>query len=203
MTINDIVTGCLAGAMRKYIKTTKGEFSEDVQIAVSINTRPPSLLMEENIPLENNATGLIVSLPVTKKTVLDRIKESKKHMDRIKNGSDFVVFRFIFNIVCANSPDFLARIIVNSLNRHCCLIMSNVPGPINKMVIGGSEVDSIMVWPPLMGGTGLSLAVFSYADTLRLNVKADTSMCPNPKIIAEYFQKEMEELFEICSKKDE
>jgi hypothetical protein len=159
--------------------------------------------MKENLPLENNSTGVIFNLPVTGETVLDRIHQSKQRMDAIKNSSDFLVFGFIFSYVLANLPDFLARFSVNSLNRHCCLIMSNVPGPLNKMVVGGDEVESIMVWPPLVGGTGMSTAIFSYADTLRLNIKADTSVFPKPKLLADYFQLEIEELFEIYAKKVE
>ncbi|XP_028415178.1 uncharacterized protein LOC114538228 [Dendronephthya gigantea] len=202
-TINDVVTGCLAGAVRRYIKTTTGQCSEDVQIAVSINTRPPSLLLKENIPLENNSTGVIFNLPVSKESVHERIHESMKRMDAIKNSSDFLVFGFIFNTVLANLPEFLGRFTVNSLNRHCCLIMSNVPGPLNKMVIGGNEVVSLMVWPPLIGGTGVSTAIFSYADTIRLNIKADTSVFPEPKLLADYFEKEVEELFKTYAKKDD
>ena len=203
VTINDLVTGCLAGAVRRYIQSMQGECNEDVQIAVSINTRPPSMLLNENLPLENNSTGVILNLPVTGGSVLDRIEQSKKRMDVIKNSSDFLVFGFIFNHVLANLPDFLARFSVNSLNRHCCLIMSNVPGPLNQMVIGGDEVESIMVWPPLIGGTGMSTAIFSYAGTLRLNIKADTSVFPNPKLLADYFQMEIDELFALFLKKDE
>ena len=81
--------------------------------------------------------------------------------------------------------------------------MSNLPGPLNKMLIGGDEVESIMVWPPLIGGIGMSTAIFSYADTIRLNVKADTSVFPNPKLLADYFQQEIDELFEIFDKKDD
>ena len=202
-TINDVLTGCLAGAVRRYIKSTTGQCREDVQIAVSINTRPPSVLLKENLPLENNATGVILNLPVTEDTILKRLEESKKRMDAIKNSSHFLVFGFIFNHVLANLPDFLARLSVNSLNRHCCLIMSNIPGPLNKMVIGGDEVESIMVWPPLVGGIGMSTAIFSYDNTVRLNVKADTSAFPNPKLLADYFQQEIDELFEIYDKKDD
>lgn len=200
-TINDVVTGCLAGAVRRYLISTYGKCTEDVQIAVSINTRPPSLLLKDNIPLENNSTGVLLSLPVKAQTVLERVEESKKRMDVIKNSSDFLVFRFIFNYVIANLPEFLCRITVNSLSKHSCLIMSNVPGPLNKMVIGGDEVESIMIWPPLVGGTGMSMAIFSYADTIRLNVKVDTSIFPDPQVLTSNFQKEIDELFEICSKK--
>ena len=202
-TINDVVTGCLAGAVRRYINTTKGECSEDLQIAVSINTRHPSVLMKENIPLENNATGVILNLPVTGETVLDRINQSKQRMDAIKSSSDFLVFGFIFNHVVAKVPEFVGRLTVNSLNRHCSLILSNVPGPLNKMVIGGDEVESIMVWPPLIGGIGMATAIFSYADTLRLNIKADTSVFSNPKLLVEYFHEEVDTLFKIYAKKED
>lgn len=200
-TINDVVTGCLAGAVRRYLISTYGKCTEDVQIVVSINTRPPSMLLKDNIPLENNSTGVFLTLPVKAETVLKRVEESKKRMDSIKNSSEFLVFGFIFSHVLANLPEFLGRFAVNSLNKHCCLIMSNVPGPLNKMVIGGNEVESVMVWPPLVGGTGMSTAIFSYADTIRLNVKVDTSVFPDPQVLADNFQMEMDELFEICAKK--
>lgn len=170
---------------------------------MSINTRPPSVLLKENIPLENNSTGVIVNLPVSRETIHERIHESKKRMDAIKNSSDFLVFGFIFNTVLANLPEFLAKFSVNSINRHCCLIMSNVPGPLNKMVIGGNEVESLMVWPPLIGGIGVSTAIFSYADTIRLNIKADTAVFPKPKLLADYFEMEVDELFKTYAKKDE
>lgn len=200
-TINDVVTGCLAGAVRRYLISVNGKCTEDIQIVVSINTRPPSMLLQDNLPLENNSTGVFLNLPVKAESVLERVEEAKKRMDAIKNSSEFLVFGFIFNHVLANLPEFLGRFSVNSLNKHCCLIMSNVPGPLNKMVIGGDIVESIMVWPPLVGGTGMSTAIFSYADTIRLNVKVDSSVFPDPKVLTNNFQQEIDELFEICSKK--
>lgn len=175
----------------------------NVQIAVSLNTRSPALLLKEHIPLENNATGVLLDLPVKEKTVLERVKQSKKNMDVIKRSSDFLVFGFIFNQVIANVPEFIGKIIINSINRHTCLIMSNVPGPLNKMVIGGNEVQSIMVWPPLVGGSPLTVGIFSYADTIRLNVKVNSSIIQNPDKLADYFQMEVDELFDNYCKKDE
>ena len=76
--MNDVLSTCLAGSVRRYL-SSEGikENPTDIQIAVTINTRPLKVLSKDNIPLENHSTGLLYSLPVSMADPLKRLKETK------------------------------------------------------------------------------------------------------------------------------
>ena len=58
----------------------------------------------------------------------------------------------------------------------------------------GNVVESAMVWPPLVSGTGITVAVFSYAGKIRVSVKVDTAVISNPMTLMEKFTEEVEDL---------
>ncbi|KAJ7378466.1 hypothetical protein OS493_023001 [Desmophyllum pertusum] len=93
-------------------------------------------------------------------------------------------------------PDFIGRLIEFSVIRHSSMILSNVPGPLTPFEIGGKEVVTAIAWPPLVGDTGLSIAVFSYAGTLRMSVLSDKAILPNPGKLTEKFIEEFDEMYE-------
>ena len=136
-TVNDVLTGCLAGAMRRYLTSTGVTAPSDLQIAVTINNRTMASVSEGRIPLENNSTGVFFSLPVAFPTLTERIKATKRRMDMIKNSTEYIVFGFLFKYFIATIPTFLARISNYAINRSCCMVMSNVPGPLNQLELVG------------------------------------------------------------------
>jgi len=195
-TVNDVLSTCLAGSLRRYL-TSEGlkENPKDIQIAVTINTRPPKLLSRDNIPLENHSTGLLYSLPVEMADPLKRLLETKRRMDNLKASSDWRIFGFVYSHVVGRLPDFIGRFSSFSLNKHCSLILSNVPGPLSPFEINGKEVVTAIAWPPLVSDTGMSIAVFSYAGTLRMSVLSDKAVLANPAKLTEKFIEEFEEMY--------
>ncbi|XP_001633379.2 putative diacyglycerol O-acyltransferase MT1809 [Nematostella vectensis] len=193
-TVNDVLSACLAGALRRYLKSEGLDEPGDMQIAVSINTRSPHKLSRESIPLENHTTGILWSLPVGTDDPVQRIYETKTRMDDMKTSSDWKIFGFIFNYVVGNLPEFLGRFSSYSLSRHCCLILSNVPGPLSSLEMSGNEVETVIAWPPLMSDTSMSVAVFSYAGTLRMSVMTDKAVMSDPSILTEHFIAEFNEM---------
>ena len=198
-TVNDVLTGCLAGAMRRYLTSTGVKAPSDLQIAVTINNRTVSSVSEGQIPLGNDSTGVFFSLPVAVPTLAERIKTTKRRMDMVKNSTEYLVFGFLFKYVIATVPSFMARISNYAFNRSCCMVMSNVPGPLNQLQLVGNAVESAMVWPPLVSETGISVAIFSYAGKIRVSVKVDTAVISDPMILMDYFTKEVEDLVTMTS----
>lgn len=196
-TVNDVLSTCLAGSLRRYL-SSEGlkENPSDIQIAVTINTRSPKVLSRDNIPLENHSTGLLYSLPVGMADPLKRLLETKRRMDNLKASSDWRIFGFVYSHVVGRLPDFIGRFSSFSLNRHCSLILSNVPGPLSPFEIGGKEVATAIAWPPLVSDTSMSISVFSYAGTLRMSVLSDKAVLANPSKLTETFIEEFEEIYE-------
>jgi hypothetical protein len=123
--------------MRRYLTSTGVKAHSDLQIAVTINNRKVASVSEGRIPLENDSTGVFFSLPVAVPTLPERIKAAKYRMDMVKNSTEYLVFGFIFKYVIATIPSFMARISNYAFNRSCCMVMSNVPGPLNQLELVG------------------------------------------------------------------
>ena len=138
-TVNDVLTGCLAGAMRRYLTSTGVTAPSDLQIAVTINNRTLDSVSEGRIPLENNTTGVFFSLPVAVPTLAERIKAAKRRMDMLKGSTEYLVFGFMFKYVIATIPSFMLRISNHTINRSCCMVVSNVPGPLNQLELVGKS----------------------------------------------------------------
>jgi len=198
-TVNDVLSTCLAGSLRRYLSSEGMENPADIQIAVSINTRSPKVLSRDNIPLENHSAGLLYNLPVSMADPLKRLLETKRRMDKLKSSTDWRIFGFIYDHIVGRLPDFIGRFSSFSLNRHASLILSNVPGPLTPFEIGGKEVVIAIPWPPLVSDTGMSITVFSYAGTLRMSVLSDKAVLANPGKLTEMFIEEFEEMYE-CMK---
>ena len=194
--MNDVLSTCLAGSLRRYLRSEGMDNPADIQIAVTINTRSPKILSRDNIPLENHSTGLLYNLPVGVADPLKRLVETKRRMDNFKSSSDWRIFGFIYSQIVGRLPDFIGRFSSFSLNRHCSLILSNVPGPLTPFEIGGKEVVTAIAWPPLVSDTGMSIAVFSYAGTLRMSVLSDKAVLANPGKLTEKFIEEFDEMYE-------
>ena len=154
--------------------------------------------MNGEIPLENNSAGVFFNLPVATSTLAERILETKRRMDVVKGSSEYLLFGFLFKYFMATMPEFLASFSSKLFNKSCCLVMSNVPGPLNKLVLEGNVVESVMVWPPLVSDTGISVAVFSYAGKIRVTVKADSAVISDPTVLVDNFTKEVEDLVRYC-----
>ena len=134
-----MLTGCLAGAMRRYLTNAGVKAPSDLQIALTINSRSVSSITEGQIPLENNTSGVFFSLPVAMPTLSERIKATKHRMDMVKSSTEHIVFAFIFKYAIAFVPAFMGRVANLFINRSCCLVMSNVPGPLNQLELVGEE----------------------------------------------------------------
>ena len=76
------------------------------------------------------------------------------------------------------------------------MIFSNVPGPLSPFEISGQEVVTALAWPPLVSDTGISVAVFSYAGTLRMCVLSDKAVLANPNKLTHEFELELKEMYE-------
>lgn len=189
------MSAVIAGALRRYLKSEGLDDPNDMQIAVTINTRSPHVLSKDSIPLENHSTGLLCSLPVGIVDPIQRIYETKHRMDDMKASSDWKIFGWIFNYVLGTLPESIGRFSSYSLNRHCCLILSNVPGPLSELELNGSAIESVMAWPPLMSDTSMSISMFSYAGKLRMSVMTDRAVMSNPSKLTDMFMDEFNDMY--------
>lgn len=201
-TVNDVITSCIAGAIRKYLQDTGLQDPEDIPITMTYNSRSVSKKTVECIPLGNHSGATFLKLPVSVADPEKRLHITKTRIDNMKKSSDPHLFSFIYSFVLGNLPESVSRLSLSFLNKHCSLVFSNVPGPIEPIHVNGNEIESIMVTPPLAFDLGVSIAVITYAGSLRLTVLSDVRVIGDPAKVTQAFEEEIYDLDQRMSKKD-
>ena len=191
-TVNDVVLSCFAGALRRYLKTNINTTPSELPISMTFNSRSTKAKDMEQIPLGNHSGGVLLKLPVSIEDPMRRLEIVRDRINNMKYSSHPHVFSWIYFALISCLPEYFARISTFSIRDHCCLIFSNVPGPVKSLNINGKRIDSVIVIPPLHADIGVVAAAFSYAGKLNLTVMTDQMVVADPDRLTKYFEEEVQ-----------
>ena len=83
---------------------------------------------------------------------------------------------------------------LNLFGKKTTAVMTNVPGPREKLKFLGSTLEQSMFWVPQSGDIGLGVSILSYGGGVQFGVITDTAMCPDPQKIIDEFEPEFAKL---------
>jgi WS/DGAT/MGAT family acyltransferase len=189
-TVNDVLLTAVAGALRRYL-LARGEEADglDFRAVVPVNLRRP----DEEFSLGNKFSLIFLSLPVGIADPVERLRELKRRMDDIKGSSEAAVAFGILNAI-GMTPGAIQDLVVDIFGTKATGVMTNVPGPREKLYLAGTPLDTIMFWVPQAGHLGLGVSIISYAGQVRLGIATDAGLVPDPETIAAAFHAEFEAL---------
>jgi hypothetical protein len=153
-----------------------------------------NLRRADDLATLGNKFGMVfLPLPVGEPDAIERLRATKRAMDRIKKSPEAVL---IFGILRALGRTTTAALIaaVNLLGRKATAVMTNVPGPRERICFQGVPIDDIMFWVPQSGRLGLGVSILSYAGQVRIGVAADARLIPDPEAIVRAFHHALDEL---------
>jgi hypothetical protein len=78
--------------------------------------------------------------------------------------------------------------------RKCTAVMTNVPGPRERLAPCGRSVEQVMFWVPQSGDIGMGVSILSYGGGVQFGLITDARMCPDPEAIVAGFQPEFDKL---------
>lgn len=175
-TVNDVLVATVAGAIRRYLQR-RGEPVEGLEmhamVPVNLREGPPD-------PRLGNHFGLVIlGLPVGVAEPLERLAEAKMRMDRIKATPEAILG---FATLCAlgRAPRKVENLGVQFFGRKASLVLTNVPGPRERVSLAGISVSRIQFWVPESGRMGLGVSIFSYAGEVTIGVIADAGLVAEP-----------------------
>jgi hypothetical protein len=73
-------------------------------------------------------------------------------------------------------------------------VMTNVPGPTEKLRICGSTIEESLFWVPQSGTVGLGVSILSYGGGVQFGIVSDAELCPDPQKIIDQFEPEFSKL---------
>jgi len=187
-TVNDVLITALSTAVARYLRA-RGRDLKRLRAVVPVDLRDPRAKFE----LGNKFGLVFLSLPLGDMSVPDRLAVVKRRMDRIKKSPEAVVVFGILNSVGGLPAEFEKRL-VELFGSKATAVVTNVPGPGEKLALAGCTVDSLMFWVPQSGRLGLGVSILSYGGSVRVGVAADAGLMPRPEELAEYFEEAVAEL---------
>jgi hypothetical protein len=73
-------------------------------------------------------------------------------------------------------------------------VMTNVPGPRERLSFAGAQIRDILFWVPQSGRLGMGISILSYAGNVRLGLATDAGLIPDPQRIIDGFEAELERM---------
>ncbi|MBC5786286.1 wax ester/triacylglycerol synthase family O-acyltransferase [Ramlibacter sp. USB13] len=189
-SINDVVLACVAGAIGQYLRA-QGDDVDGVEVRamVPVNLRAP----EQAWKLGNHFGLVPLVLPVGIANPVERVYEVRKRMAALK-GSTQPLLAFAVLAIAGLLVKPAQDAVLDLFRRKATAVMTNVPGPRERLELLGATLQDCMFWVPQSGDIGLGVSVLSYAGGVQFGVMSDTLLCPEPERIIERFAPEFERL---------
>ena len=156
---------------------------------VPVNLRP----IEEAYKLGNRFGLVPLVLPIGIQNPIERVYEVRRRMNALK-GSTQPILAFAVLAVAGLMIKPAQDAILNMFGRKTTAVMTNVPGPREKLKFLGSTLEQSMFWVPQSGEIGLGVSILSYGGGVQFGVITDTQLCPDPQHIIDEFEPEFARL---------
>lgn len=186
-TVNDVILATLTGALRRYL-SDYGDPLEAFRAIVPVNLRPRSAPIDHE---HGNWFGLVFAdLPIGLSDRTARLAAVKRSMDRIKASEEPFVSLAVMNVI-GRSPAVIEHVADELLARKATVVVTNVPGPRHTFTLAGRRVTDMLFWAPHPCGLSCGVSILSYAGALRVGIRSDVAVVPDPERIARYFDEEI------------
>lgn len=189
-SVNDVLLSCVAGAIGEYLRG-QGDAVEgqEIRAMVPVNLRP----LDQAHKLGNRFGLVPLVLPIGIGNPIERVYEVRRRMNALK-GSTQPLLAFgvltLAGLLVKPAQDAIMGLFGNKTTA----VMTNVPGPREKLRFLGSTLEQTMFWVPQSGNIGLGVSILSYGGSVQFGVITDTGLCPQPQKIIDEFLPEFARL---------
>jgi WS/DGAT/MGAT family acyltransferase len=189
-SINDVLLSCVAGAIAQYLKSFGDDIAgKEIRAMVPVNLRP----LEDAYKLGNRFGLAPVVLPIGVENPVERVYEVRRRMSQMK-GSMQPLMAFGLLAVAGLLIKPAQDAMLSLFSKKTTAVMTNVPGPREKLKFCGSTLEQSLFWVPQSGTVGLGVSILSYGGGVQFGVISDATLCPEPQKIIDEFEPEFAKL---------
>jgi diacylglycerol O-acyltransferase / wax synthase len=189
-SVNDVLLSCVAGALGAYL-AHHGDAVQgrEIRAMIPVNLRP----LEDAWKLGNRFGLVPLVLPVGIANPVERVYCVRQRMNQLK-GSTQPLLAFGLLAVAGLLVKPAQEALLNLFGRKTTAVMTNVPGPREKLQFCGATLEQVMFWVPQSGDIGLGVSILSYGGFVQFGVITDSTLCPDPQAIIREFEPEFNRL---------
>lgn len=183
VSINDLVLAVITGALRRY-------FVEQGERVPSVLHASVPVYLGQALKTGNNFGLVLAPLPLGEADPRKRLSKVHEAMERLKQSPEAAITSSALNTAGRLPPTLVARVYAE-VSKKASLIVTNVPGPRDKLKLGNATLDHVVPLVPLAGSIGLGIAIASYNRHLSLGIQADRERIkPNMRSFIELLRAE-------------
>jgi diacylglycerol O-acyltransferase / wax synthase len=189
-SINDVLLSCVAGAIGEYLRSQGDEVTgQEIRAMIPVNLRP----LEQSHRLGNRFGLVPLVLPIGIENPVERVYEVRRRMNALK-GSTQPLLAFGLLAIAGLLVKPAQEAMLSLFGKKTTAVMTNVPGPREKLRFLGSTLEQTMFWVPQSGDIGLGVSILSYGGGVQFGVITDSTLCPDPQKIIDEFEPEFNKL---------
>jgi hypothetical protein len=132
-------------------------------------------------------------LPIGLANPIERVYEVRRRMCDLKSSMQ-PLLAFGLLAVAGVLVKPMQDAMLGLFSKKTTAVMTNVPGPREKMKLCGSIVEETLFWVPQSGTVGLGVSILSYGGGVQFGVVSDSTLCPDPQKIIDQFEPEFAKL---------
>lgn len=191
VTMNDVVLGTCAGALRVYLERIECLPEESLRAMIPMSVRTD----EEPDVYGNQVSAAMASLHTDVDDPIERLRviaESTAVAKQVGTAIPGDVLGDLEALVPAVIVGSAVRLVGHV--RPFNVVVSNVPGPRIPLYAGGAEMLHYYPFAPVVDGLGLNISLFSYAGQIEFGLNACRELVPDVWDLCTMLQESFDEL---------
>ena len=156
---------------------------------VPVNLRP----LDQAYKLGNRFGLAPLVLPIGVDNPIERVYEVRRRMTHMK-GSYQPLLAFSLLAVAGLLIKPAQDAMLSLFGKKTTAVMTNVPGPKDKLKFCGATIEENMFWVPQNGDVGMGVSILSYGGGVQFGLITDAGLCPDPQAIIDEFEPEFAKL---------
>ena len=160
-----------------------------IAVAVPVNMRP----QDEAHRLGNQFGLVFLQLPLWIADPGERLAEIKQRMDDLKTSVQPAVALAMLNAL-GYVPGAAQPLAVQFFGSKASAVLTNVPGPRERLYLTGKPLQRAMFWVPQSGRLGLGISILSYNGEVLVGVATDAGLIPDPERVVAAFEADLGDL---------
>ncbi len=198
ITMNDIMLGICAGALRRYLLEKNKLPQKPLVAMVPISTRTKA----EANQLGNQISSMLIQLATNIEDPIERLEEIHENTIRGKTYQDALGAKTLANMaeavpfgIANQAARLYSRFHLAELHNPVFNVtITNVPGPQFPLYTNGHKLLAVMGMAPIIDGMGLIITIFSYDGLVTVSSTSDVKSMPDLDIFSRYLRESANEL---------
>jgi diacylglycerol O-acyltransferase / wax synthase len=190
-TVNDVILGMVAGALRSWLMARGQTPSADLRVLVPVSMRT----RQARGTFGNQVSAVFCDLPVTEANPVERLRKVHDAMMVVKKSGSAVGAHTLSRLGDFAPPQLLAQAArLQAVTRMFNLVVTNVPGPQFPLYLLGKRMLRCYPQVPLAAQQALGIALLSYDGSIGVGLIGDADAARDLPALGEAMTAALDEL---------